>query len=349
MIENRSAISAHELLSGDSLPRSLVCRGLSLNDLARRLHMVLDGKGGEISRFTALSGLNDQTGLAVTYLNSTGFASFLREGDDVAVITRADLRGALRKGNIPLLVEDDPHDCFYTALAFAVENGNYERLEHFISPKARIHPLAAISENVHIDAGASIGAGAVVLPNTYIGEDVVIKPNATIGGDGFENAVIGGRRSIVPHAGGAWLSGGAQVGSSTCIDRGLFGDFSIVGQHTTIDNLVHFAHSARTGKNCSLVACSEISGGVVLGDGVWLGPNVSVNQSLTIGSHCYVGTGAVITRDLPPHSLAYGSPAKVMAQVCVCRKKLQFQDDVATCATCGKHYRLDATGQVQHA
>jgi len=312
--------------------------------------MTFDGKDSQVTNFMPLSGLaSSDDGIAVTYLASPRFAGLLRSGSDVAVITRAELRGCLQEGNAALIVDGDPHDWFYTALAAAIENGFFERLQSFVSPDAQIHKTAVVSDNVHIEAGAIVNAGAVILPNTYIGAEVGIKPNATVGGDGFENAVINGRRAIVPHAGGVWLSEGVQVGSSTCIDRGLFGDFSFVGAHTTIDNLVHFAHSARTGQNCSLVACSEVSGSVVLGDGVWLGPNVSVNQSLTIGDHCYVGTGAVVTRDLPPHSLAYGSPAKAMAQVCMCRSKLQFEAGLATCTACGKHYLLDATGQVQRA
>ncbi len=309
--------------------------------------MALDGPDGEITRFATLSGLAEREGVVVTYLTSARFADELREGIDVAVVTRPELRGCLKTGNVALLVDGDAHDVFYTAFATALADGHYEQLESFRSPKAKIHSTASIAENVHVEAGAVIGACAVVLPNTYVGVDVVIKPNATIGGDGYENAVIRGRRSIVTHAGGAWLSEGVQVGSSTCIDRGLFGDFSFVGRYTTMDNLVHVAHSVRLGKNCSLTACCEISGAAVLGDGVWLGPNVSVNQGLTLGDHCYLGTGAVVTKNLPPYSFALGSPARVMAHACVCRAKLQFEDGRATCGICSKEYRQDTDGVVQ--
>lgn len=337
---------AQELLTPQGVPRNLRCRGLSLAQIARQHGMKLDGGDSEVTRFTALSGLNEVDGTAVTWLSSAKFAGLLRKGNDIAVVTRPALRGSLQEGNIALLVDGDPHDEFYTVLAAAVENGQFERMASYVSPKAKIHPMATIAENVHIEAGASVCACAVILPNTYIGPGVVIKPNATVGGDGFETAFVRGRHAIVPHAGGVWLGAEVQIGSSTCIDRGLFGEFSCLGDNTTVDNLVHFAHGARTGKNCSLVACSEISGGVLLGDGVWLGPNVSVNQSLKLGSHCYVGTGAVVTRDLPPYSLAYGSPAKAMAHACVCRAKLQFADGAATCGVCGRNYRQDASGQV---
>jgi len=312
--------------------------------------MTFDGKDGEVDRFTTLDGLASAgEGIAITYLTSRHFAGLLRSHTNIAVVTRSELRDCVPEGSTALIVDGNPHDLFYTAFAAAVANGKFERLQPFVSRSARVNERAVIGDNVHIEAGAVIGACAVILPNTYIGPEVGIKSNATVGGDGFENAVIHGRRAIVPHAGGAWLSEGVQVGSSTCIDRGLFGDFSFVGAHTTIDNLVHFAHSAQTGRQCSLVACSEISGATVLGNGVWLGPNASVNQGLSIGDYCYVGTGAVVTRSLPPHSLAYGSPAKVAALVCVCRSKLQFDPDRATCGACGKRYRLDSAGQVHHA
>ncbi len=343
------AIQANDLLSSTGIPRSLRCDSLKLAEVADRHGMMLDGSDGHVKRFTTLSELSPVNGITITYLTSARFASLLRSGDDIAVVTRAALRPYLMPGNAALIVSDDPHDAFYTAFADVVQRGQFEVLQSFMSPSAKVHPNAVISENVHVERGAVIGPGAVILPNTYVGVDVVIKANATVGGDGFENAVIRGRRAIVPHAGGVWLCEGSQVGSSTCIDRGLFGDFSFVGSSTTIDNLVHFAHSARTGKGCSLVACSEISGAVVLGNGVWLGPNVSINQSMSVGAHCYVGTGAVVTRNLPPHSLAYGSPAKVMAQVCACRAKLQFQKATALCSVCGRSYEIDAEGQVHQA
>lgn len=339
-------IPARELLTQTGFPRRLGCSSLSLSQIASRNGMTIDGRDGRVQRFTTLSDLVESGGILVTYLTSARFANLLRTGDDVAVVTRHELRPHLKQGNIALLVDGDPHDIFYTAFADAVREEKFEKLQSSVSPAARIHPAATVSENVHVEAGAVIAAGAVVLPNSYVGADVVIKPNATVGGDGFENANIHGKRAIVPHSGGVWLSEGVQVGSSTCVDRGLFGDFTFVGPCTMIDNLVHFAHSARTGRDCALVACSEISGATVLGNGVWIGPNVSINQGLTIGDHCYVGTGAVVTRNLPPHSLAYGSPARAMANACVCRAKLEFDNGQSVCGACGRRYSLDDAGQV---
>jgi len=201
-----------------------------------------------------------------------------------------------------------------------------------------------LAENVYVDDNVDVGPNAVLFSNTYVGPDVVIKANATVGGNGFEITRLGSRR-IVEHAGGVWLSRGVHVGSGTCIDRGLFGDFTFLGEETLVDNLVHIAHSVRVGRHCSIVACSEVSGSVTLGDGVWVGPSSSINPQVHIGDHAYLGTGSVVTRDVAAHALAYGSPAKVHAQVCVCRKKLAVHDDRATCS-CGRRWVLSRDGRV---
>lgn len=53
---------------------------------------------------------------------------------------------------------------------------------------------------------------------------------------------------------------------------------------------------------------------VTIGDDVWLGARVIVLPGVTIGDGCVVGAGAVVTRSLPPGSIAVGVPAKVVAE-----------------------------------
>jgi maltose O-acetyltransferase len=50
---------------------------------------------------------------------------------------------------------------------------------------------------------------------------------------------------------------------------------------------------------------------VTIGDDVWLGGGVVVLPGVTIGDRSTVAAGAVVTRDVPPDSLAVGSPARV--------------------------------------
>lgn len=51
---------------------------------------------------------------------------------------------------------------------------------------------------------------------------------------------------------------------------------------------------------------------VHIGDYTWLGEKVMVLKGVTIGQRCVIGAGALVTRDIPPMSIAVGSPARVI-------------------------------------
>jgi acetyltransferase-like isoleucine patch superfamily enzyme len=52
-----------------------------------------------------------------------------------------------------------------------------------------------------------------------------------------------------------------------------------------------------------------------IGDNCWFGVNVAVTSGVTIGERCVIGANSVVTRDLPPHTIAAGSPAKVIKEI----------------------------------
>jgi acetyltransferase-like isoleucine patch superfamily enzyme len=52
-----------------------------------------------------------------------------------------------------------------------------------------------------------------------------------------------------------------------------------------------------------------------IGDDVWCGVNVVVTSGVTIGERCVVGANSVVTKDLPPRSVAAGAPARVLRQI----------------------------------
>ena len=52
--------------------------------------------------------------------------------------------------------------------------------------------------------------------------------------------------------------------------------------------------------------------GIKIGNSVWIGANVVILDGLTIGDGSVIGAGAVVTEDIPPNSIAYGVPAKVV-------------------------------------
>jgi galactoside O-acetyltransferase len=53
-------------------------------------------------------------------------------------------------------------------------------------------------------------------------------------------------------------------------------------------------------------------GDIVLADDVWLGVNVAVMDGVTIGQGAIIGAGAVVTKDIPPYTIAGGVPARVL-------------------------------------
>lgn len=59
----------------------------------------------------------------------------------------------------------------------------------------------------------------------------------------------------------------------------------------------------------------HVSAPVTVGRNVWLGSKVVVARGVHIGDNAVVGAGAVVTKDVPPNSLAAGIPARVVRRL----------------------------------
>ena len=54
---------------------------------------------------------------------------------------------------------------------------------------------------------------------------------------------------------------------------------------------------------------------IVIKDGCWLASGVTVCGGVTIGRHCVIGAGSVVTRDIPDGVFAAGNPCRVIRKI----------------------------------
>jgi acetyltransferase-like isoleucine patch superfamily enzyme len=59
----------------------------------------------------------------------------------------------------------------------------------------------------------------------------------------------------------------------------------------------------------------DTKGPTRIGDNVWCGANVVVTSGVTIGERSVIGANSVVTRDIPPFTIAAGAPARPLRRV----------------------------------
>ena len=123
------------------------------------------------------------------------------------------------------------------------------------------------------------------------------------------------------------------VESFACINNAvgdvLIGDYTRIGLHNTIIGPVKIGHHVNLAQGITVTALNHnfddtnkrideqgvSTNAVTIEDDVWIGANAVILPGVTIGNHCVVAAGAVVTKDVPPHSLVAGVPAKVIKQI----------------------------------
>jgi len=177
--------------------------------------------------------------------------------------------------------------------------------------KYTAHPTAVIDEPVEIGAGTKIWHFCHVMSGAKIGKDCSLGQNVNVGG----KAVIGL---------GVKIQNNVSVYDGVVLEDYVFCGPSMV---FTNDNNPRAEYPKHGDYLTTLVK-----------KGASIGANATIVCGHTIGSYAFIGSGSVVTKDIPDYALAYGNPARIYGWMCECGEKLSFQNDRATCQKCKKSY-----------
>ena len=64
---------------------------------------------------------------------------------------------------------------------------------------------------------------------------------------------------------------------------------------------------------------------VTIGDNVWIGGNTVINPNVNIGNNTVIGSGSVVTKDIPSNVIAVGNPCKVLREITEEDKKYYYR------------------------
>jgi UDP-3-O-[3-hydroxymyristoyl] glucosamine N-acyltransferase len=327
-MRGQKSASINDFLTSNGLPRRLELQRVNSEVVAQHLKTKIVGDNQPIRWFSGIGPRMSSDSLV--YLSDAMYADLLT-GTNSTVITTANLLERLPDTCTGIVVDSDPK--WYWGSLLPILKNQREKFPSLIHPTAYVHKSASIGDEVYIDSNTRIHENVVLRGPLYVGPNSVIGPGSVIGHDGFELTSIGGKRVSLTHLGGVWISSDVELHANNVIDKALDGGFTFVGSGSKIDTLVFIAHAAVIGKDCVIVACTEISGSSVIGDNVWLAPNCTVTNGVQIGSHSMIGTGAVVLRDVAENSVIIGHH-KLLGFQCACGRRFT-QADIGQQCQCG--------------
>lgn len=183
---------------------------------------------------------------------------------------------------------------------------------------------AFVSSEANIEDGVEIGGGTSVWGLTHIREGAQIGSKCTIGE-------------------GCYIDSGVTIGSFSKIQNGALifapaqiGERVFIGPAAVLTNDQHPRATNAVGHPKTIVDWKPV--GVVVELGASIGAGAVCVAPITIGTFAMVGAGAVVTRDVKPHSLVVGVPAEHVGWVGQSGRRLIREGDYFVCKQSDKKY-----------
>lgn len=182
----------------------------------------------------------------------------------------------------------------------------------WIEDSVQIGPDCVIWPGTVLCGQTTIASGCQIGPNTQI-TDSQVGPDCQIAHSVLLQAQVEEGVKIGPFA---YLRPGAKIGPQAKV-----GDFveiknSTIGRGAKVPHLSYIGDSsvgAGTNIGCGTITCNydgRAKHRTIIGEKVFIGSNSSLVAPVQIGDGATTGAGAVVTRDVPPHSVVVGVPAR---------------------------------------
>jgi UDP-2-acetamido-3-amino-2,3-dideoxy-glucuronate N-acetyltransferase len=184
------------------------------------------------------------------------------------------------------------------------------------SAKTYVHPTADVAADAKIGAGTRVWNQAQVREGAVIGSECIVGKGAYID----QRVRIGDRCKI---------QNGVSVFHGFEIEDGVFLGPGVMLLNDDLPRAITPDGSLKSDADW-VVSEGRICKGASIGGGAVVLPGV------VVGEFAMIGAGAVVTKAVPPHRLAYGNPARLHGYVCRCGKRLKdVAGAFAPCPSCG--------------
>jgi sugar O-acyltransferase (sialic acid O-acetyltransferase NeuD family) len=103
------------------------------------------------------------------------------------------------------------------------------------------------------------------------------------------------------------LDSGVQIMAGAVINTGVK-----IGENVILNTLASIDHDSIVGEGCFISPHACIAGQVQIGEYSFIALNSTILSCLKVGKNCVIGSGALVTKDVPDNTLVYGVPARII-------------------------------------